>query len=59
MNLIFQLKELEKKSKRSPKVAERKIRAEVNDLETKNTEENINESKSKAFLKVQIKYTKL
>ena len=51
LRLNLRLKKLERESKQSPKLVERKIRAEVNDLETKNMVENVNESKSKVFLK--------
>ena len=55
-NLTLHLKELEKEEKTKPKVSRRKeiikIRAEVNEIETKKTIEKINETKSLFFEKI-------
>ena len=55
-NLTMQLKEVKKKNKPSPKISRRreiiKIRAEINDIETKKTIEKINKTKSWLFEKI-------
>ncbi|WP_182612708.1 hypothetical protein, partial [Klebsiella pneumoniae] len=55
-NLKLQLKEREKEEQTKPKVSRRreiiKIRAEINEIETKKTVERINESKSWFFEKI-------
>ena len=52
----FHLKQLEKEEQTKPKVSRRdeiiKIRAEINEIETKKTVEKINESKSWFFEKI-------
>ena len=53
--LTFHLKQLEREEKTRPKVSRRKeiikIRAEINEIETKKTTEKINETKSWFFEK--------
>ena len=55
-NLILHLKELEKKEQTKPKVSGRKeiikIRAEINEIETKKTIAKINKTKSWFFEKI-------
>ena len=55
-NLTLHLKELEKKEQTTPKVSRRKetikIRAEINEIETKKTIAKINKSKSWFFQKI-------
>ena len=55
-NLTLHLKELEKEEQTKPKVSRRKeiikIRAEINEIETKKTIANINETKSWFFEKI-------
>ena len=55
-NLTLHLKQLEKKEKTKPKVSKRKeiikIRAEINEIETKKTIEKINETKSWFFERI-------
>ena len=55
-NLTLHLKQLEKEEKRKPKVSRRKeiikIRAEINEIETKKTIAKINKSKSWFFEKI-------
>ena len=55
-NLTLQLKYLEKEEQTKPKISRRKeiikIRAEINDIETKKTMEKINETKSWFFEKI-------
>ena len=55
-NLNLHLKQLEKEDKRKPKVSRRKeiikIRAEINEIETKNTIAKINKTKSWFFEKI-------
>ena len=55
-NLTLQLKELEKEELTKPKVSRRKeiikIRAEINEIETKKTRAKINETKSCFFEKI-------
>ena len=55
-NLTFHLKELEKEEQTKPKVIRRKeiikIRAEINEVETKKTIANINKTKSWFFEKI-------
>ena len=52
-NLTLHLKELEQKNKQNPKLAEGiiKIRAEINEIETKKTKVKINKNKSWFFEK--------
>ena len=55
-NLTLHLKELEKKEQTKPKISRRKemikIRAEINEIETKKTTANINKTKSWFFEKI-------
>ena len=55
-NLTLHLKQLEKEEQTKPKVSRRKeiikIRAEINEIETKKTIEKINETKSWFFKKI-------
>lgn len=55
-NLTLHLKELEKEQERNPKPSRRreiiKIRAEINEIETKKTIEQINESRSWFFERI-------
>ena len=54
-NRTLHLKELEKEEKTKPKVRRKgiiKIRAEINEIETKNTIEKINETKTWFFEKI-------
>ena len=55
-NLTLHLKQLEKEEQKNPKVSRRKgimkIRAEINEIETKKTIEKINEAKSRFFEKI-------
>ena len=55
-NLTLHLKQLEKEEERKPKVSRRKeiikIRAEINEIETKKTIAKINETKSWFFEKI-------
>ena len=55
-NLIIHLQELEEQQKRQPRASRRKeitkIRAELNDIETKSTIARINESRSWFFEKI-------
>ena len=55
-NLTLHIKQLEEGEQTKPKVSRRKeiikIRAEINEIETKNTTEKINETKSWFFEKI-------
>ena len=55
-NLILHLKQLEKQKQRKPKVSRRKeiikIRAEINEIETKKTIAKINKTKTSFFKKI-------
>ena len=57
-NLTLHLKELEKEEQTKPKVSRRKeikkIRAEINEIETKKTIAKINETKSWFFEKIKL-----
>ena len=57
-NLTVHLKQLEKEEQTKPKVSRRKeiikIRAEINEIDTKKTIEKINETKSWSFEKIKL-----
>ena len=61
-NLVLHLKKLEKEKQMKPKVSRRKeikLRAEINDIETKKTIERLSETKSCFFENRKTKLTNL